>query len=90
MNDTKKKKKKSYYSPSALARWGHNSRKRLCRQEGEVSGEYVHPWVAAGGFWWSWTPFWRSDLPAQEIPLPPSLVSGSRKYTLSSGLIRWS
>lgn len=49
MNDTKKKKKKSYYSPSALARWGHNSRKRLCRQEGEVSREYVHPWVAAGG-----------------------------------------
>ena len=46
MNDTEIK---SYYSPSALARWGHNSRKRLCRQEEEVPREYVRPWVVAGG-----------------------------------------
>lgn len=89
MNDTKKKKKKSYYSPSALARWGHNSRKRLCRQEGEVSREYVHPWVAAGGVLVVLDSVLEVRLAGPRNP-PPSLVSRSRKYTLSSGLIRWS
>ena len=45
INDTKKKS----YLRLALAWLGHNSRKRLCRQEEEVMGECVHHWVVVGG-----------------------------------------
>ena len=74
-------KKKSYYSPSALAQWGHNSRKRLCRQEGEVSREYVHPWVAAGGFGGLGLHFGGQTCRPKKSPLPPSSAgAGSTCY----------
>lgn len=62
--------KKSYYLHLALARSGHNSRKRLCRQEGEVAER----WVVAGGSLYDWFGliFRKPDcLPEQSFPCQP-------------------